>query len=234
MAASAKGFVGAFVVALAAAGCGNGDSGGSGGGAPADARGDASGANFQPAGADGQVDMEKAAADAAKAFKEMNAGKEIKAVDPAAIKALLPAEIAGAKRKNVETQQINQMGMDIATTQCDFEPVAGENDDGSHPKPNFHLTITDVGNMTGAYSMAFASWANISINKETETGYEKTGKYRSLPCHEEYDRDSKSGSLKVLVAKRFIVDMSGNDCTMDQIKAAVDALDTSKLEALVR
>ena len=240
MLGSAKGVAAAaFVAGVLAAGCGKGDAGG-GGGSHSDARTDSStgaaadSAPSLPGGIPGAADLQNSAADAARSLQQLNGGKEIKAVAPAALKALLPAEIAGAKRANVESTHMNQMGLDIATTTCNFEPVADENDDGSHPKPSFHVTITDVGNASGAMAMGLTAWTMAEFERDTDTGYEKMTKYRGLPCEERYDREAKDGSMKVYVAKRFIVEVSGSNASIEEIKAALDALDTAKLEALVK
>ena len=218
-----------LVAALAAlAACGKGDDGGK---APAkgdDASADSSNADAMPT----PEQMEKQAADTRKALAEMSGGKEIKAVDPKEIKALLPATLGGAKRTSAESQHMNQGGMDIATTRASYDPEPAEGDAAA--KPGFNVEIMDLGNLSGAMSMGFTAWATTQFERETDSGYEKTTKYKGYPAVEKYENEGKSGELQVYVGKRFIVQVSAHDATIEQIRAAMDALDVEKIAALAK
>jgi hypothetical protein len=177
--------------------------------------------------------MAKQAEETRKALKDAAGGKEIKAVDTKELKALLPETIAGAKRTGVESQKMNQGGMEYSTTNANYDPPQEEGGDGK-PKPSYRVQIMDLGNLSGGMAMGFAMWATMEVEKETETGYEKSVKVNGYPALEKYDRESKSGELQVFVAKRFILEVSGNDATIEQIRAAVDAIDTGKLAGLAK
>lgn len=170
--------------------------------------------------------MAKQAEETRKSLKEMNKGKEIKAVEPARIKALLPESIAGAKRGSVESQHQDMMGMDISTVEARYRTESGDG-------PGYHVKITDIGNLSGAMAGPYTMWATMSFERENGSRYEKTVKVAGFPGVEEYDSEGKDGKLQALVAKRFVVEVDGNDCTIEQIRAAMDALDLGKLKALV-
>ena len=70
------------------------------------------------------------------------------------------------------------------------------------------------------------------IDKETETGYEKTGIWDGRKTFEKYNNKSKRGEMKVIVANRFIVEVDGDGLPIDTIKAAAKSVDYAKLEAL--
>lgn len=217
----------ASVSALTA--CGGGD----GGSSPKHESSD--GSSSAPATENGmptEAQMQKQADDTRKALAEMSGGKEIKAVDPKEMKALLPDTLGGAKRNNAQSSRMSQGGIDIATTQASYDPEPAEGD--AAPKPSFHVEIMDLGNLSGAMAMGFTSWAMTQFENETETGYEKTTKYKDHPAVEKYDRESKYGELQVYVAKRFLVKVSGNDTTIEQVRAAVDTLDVGKIAALAK
>jgi hypothetical protein len=217
-----------LVAALAAlAACGKGDDGGK-----TPAKGDdASAAPSDPGAMPTPEQMAKQAEDTRKALAEMSGGKDIKAVEPMELKALLPETLAGAKRSNAQASRMNQGGIEIATTRASYDPEATE---GDTPKPSFSVEIMDLGNLSGAMSMGFTSWAMTQFENVTDTGYEKTTKYKDHPAVEKYDNESKSGELQVYVAKRFLVKVSGNDTTIEQIRAAVDTVDLGKIASLAK
>ena len=69
---------------------------------------------------------------------------------------------------------------------------------------------------------------------ETEpTGYEKTITYKGYKGMEEYDNSEKDGGIRVFVADRFVVEVHGNQTSMDEIKKAMDEIDLKKMASLV-
>lgn len=176
-----------------------------------------------------EEEMQKQADETRKALAEAAGGKEIKAVDPKEMKALLPETLGGAKRRNAESQHINQGGMDISTTRASYDPEPTE---GDTQPPSFDVEIMDLGNLSGAMAMGFTAWAMTQYERETDTGYEKTTKYKGYPAVEKYDSESKNGELQVYAAKRFLVKVSGNDATIEQIRAAMDTIDVAKIASL--
>lgn len=221
--------------ALFAAACGGGDdgkkpsaaSGGTESSEPSDdASDEPSDRKLTP-----EEEMAKAARETAKSLKEMNAGVDVKAVEPSKLKELLPATFAGCKRKNTESQHINQVGMDMAESKADYEP---EGDGGGEARARFHLKVTDMGNMKGAMAYGMVGWAMGSIDKETDDGWEKTSKLGSWPSHEEWRNDGKNGTVQVWVGKRFIVEAEGWDTTIDDVRKLAESVGFSKLEALAK
>ena len=94
------------------------------------------------------------------------------------------------------------------------------------------VKITDIGSMSGLAGMATYAWAATDIDRETETGYEKTSMFNGYKSHEKYDKGSKSGELSALVGGRFAVEISGNDVDMNAIKDAMTKIDLKKLESM--
>ena len=90
---------------------------------------------------------------------------------------------------------------------------------------------TDLGSMSGLSGLAAYGWYMVDIDKENETGYEKTITYKGNKGYEKYDNDGKYGELSIFVAKRFVVEVNGNSVSMDMMKAVVDMVDIGKLES---
>jgi len=93
------------------------------------------------------------------------------------------------------------------------------------------LEITDVGTLSGVTAMAFA-WVNVEIDKEGDSGYERTTTVGGRKAYERYDKATRSGELDVIVAGRFIVGAKATGVDMKVFKEAVTKLDLEKLEAL--
>ena len=100
-------------------------------------------------------------------------------------------------------------------------------EDGTH----LDIKLLNIGNLAGPLGLGLAGWASVEIDRETETGYEKSTVLGGNKAFEKYDTRSKHGEVKVLVGSRFIVEVRGRNVKVD-IKAAVGKLDLAKLAAL--
>ncbi|MCE9634791.1 MAG: hypothetical protein K8T90_03710 [Planctomycetes bacterium] len=224
------------VVAACAAACG-GDNENAGGGAPTERGGGTAGGGAAPAipaapavpGMPSPDDLGRAAETNAKTLRDMNAGKEVKAVAPADLAALLPATFGRHRREGEASQHVNSMGMDIAEAEASYPTP--EDLDGDL-RPDFHVKVIDIGNLKGAAAMGFTAWSMQTVDRKTASGWEKTTKVGDWPAWEEYDTGSKCGTLKVIVAKRFVVEANGNDASAERIREFVQSLDLAKLAAL--
>jgi len=158
--------------------------------------------------------------DVSESFKE---GKKVTPVDFRDLRALLPENLGTIKRTNIEGERTAAMGMNISTASADYSDQ--ENNQ------SIDLKITDLGSVSGLSGLAAYGWYMVDIDKETETGYEKTMTYKSYKGYEKYDNQYKSGEISILVAKRFVVEANGNNVEMDLIKGAVALIDLGKLDS---
>jgi len=152
-----------------------------------------------------------------------NGGKKVETVDYKILKDMLPADLAGMKRSEATGEKNSAMGMTISNAEGRYK-----NDAGS----SMTVKITDIGSMTGLAGMATYAWASTEIDRETETGYEKTSTFNGYKSHEKYDKSGKSGELSVLVGGRFAVEVDGYQVEMDAIKDAMSKLDLKKLDGM--
>ena len=144
-------------------------------------------------------------------------------VDFRELKALLPAALDGMKRTNASGEKSGAMGMTVAFAEGTYEADAG----GS-----ITIKISDNGGLGGFMAFAQAGWAASEIDRESDTGFERTTTYGQNKAHEEYDNSGKSGKVEILVAGRFMVEASGNDIAWEAIQAAAKKVDTAKLATL--
>lgn len=140
-------------------------------------------------------------------------------VDPKLLKALLPEDADGLKRKEASSEKSAAMGFGISTAKASYRDDNGQDID---------VNISDVAGM-GVALMGMAAWSMATIDKETETGYEKTTEYKGHKAFEKYNTDSKNGEISVIVANRYIVQVSGNGVGIDKIKSVLDDIDLDKL-----
>lgn len=198
---------------LSLAGCGKGDNN-----QPNDQQKNESEEKTGIKGLDDFVDNMK---EVQKGFEE---GKKYEVVDFRDLKALLPEALGDLKRTNAEGEKTGAMGFTVSKAEADYN-----NEDYSK---RIDVEITDISGATGFAGIAAWGWAMADIDKETETGYEKTIKYKGHKAYEKYDSQGEYGSIEVLVSGRFMVSVNGNNVPMGEIKLALDQIDIGKLESM--
>jgi hypothetical protein len=154
----------------------------------------------------------------------MSAGTNATPVaDFRALKALLPAELAGMKRKNASGEKTGMMGMNIAYAEGLY---IGE--DGG----TIEIKITDMGGMGAMGGVARAGWGNMEIDRESDTGYERTTTIGGHKAYEKYNSDQKTGEVQVMVNDRFMVEIQGTEVPAERLKESIGKIDLAKLAEL--
>jgi hypothetical protein len=171
----------------------------------------------------GQPNMEELA----KAMQAMmSAGTNAAAlVDFRELKALLPAMLPKMKRTKASGEKSGAMGMAVAMAEGDYE---GEGENGG----TVHIKITDMGGLGGMAMFAQAAWLQADVDRESDDGYEKTVKYGDFKALEKYNTPNKDGEIQIMVANRFMVEISGSDVDMAVLKDAVAKIDLKKRSTL--
>lgn len=183
---------------------------------------DVSGSVKVPGG--GEVDLGKLEA----ASKRMEAAAarvqsgDVTVSDPEALKAYLPAAVAGFTRTELSASSGGAAGIQGAEAEGAYEK--GES--------RLRLQVTDMG-AAGAIA-GMASAFNVKSSKETATGYEKVGMVGGRMTQESYDRQSRHGEYSVLIGERFMVQAKGDGVSMEELKAAVGSVDSGRLETLAK
>jgi len=173
-------------------------------------------------GAPTAADFSKIAEQNRQILTQANQGKVITAVSADKIKTLLPETLVGMKRISLSAEKNQMAGVDMSFAEGEYEGQEGT---------SINLTITDVGNLSGPMKLGMAGWTMAQYSRETDRGYEKTDTYSGYKGMEEYDKENKSGTIRVFVAERFVVELNGNGLTMDTLKQALNQLDLKKVAA---
>lgn len=163
------------------------------------------------------------AEDAMKALSSLfGGGSTNAAIHFRQLKELLPAEYMGMKRSNTEAGKNAAFGMNIAYAQAEYKK------DNS----TISVKISDVSSMGSFIRMAQFAWTQTEVEKESDDGYERTGKIDGQPTQESYEYSNKSGKIQVMVGERFSVEASGYGVEMEDIKGLLKAIDLNRLAAL--
>ncbi len=169
-------------------------------------------------------DLENFAENMKNLSESFNEGKKVNPVDFRELKSLLPEQIGNLKRKNASGEKSSAMGINISKAEADYSDEQGNK--------NIDVEITDLGSISGISGLATYGWYLADIDKETESGYERTFMYKGNKGYERYNNDSRDGEISVLIAKRFITEIRGNNVSMDELKAALNLIDIGKLESM--
>jgi hypothetical protein len=145
-------------------------------------------------------------------------------IDFRVLKTLLPESLPDFRRTQISGEKSGILGISIA-----FAEGLYRNDTNG----NLSLKITDMGGMRSIMLMAQAGWATIEIDRESETGYERTTSFGGFKGHEEYDHALRRGEIRILLGTRFLVEITGTDVTPETLQAAAAMIDYARLAQLV-
>jgi hypothetical protein len=151
------------------------------------------------------------------AGEQMKANQNRVAASPDKLQALLPATIGGYQRTAIESGAAGNLGSSADGT------YAGNGN-------TFHLKVTDMAALGSIAAMGSA--LGVSASKSDANGYEKTGTVDGHMQTEEWHNDSHSGKFGVMLDNRFSVEAEGSATSIDELKAAVAAIDQGALGKL--
>lgn len=165
-------------------------------------------------------------AEAAEGMQEMGERIEEMAEQPPAdpvdfrrLKELLPEELAGMARTSSEGQKQGMGGFNVSMANAEY---------GADPAA-VTVTLTDLGGAQAAMLFG-AAWTMVDMDKETDTGFERTTEIAGNPGYEKYDSGSERGEMQAIVADRFLVKVEGRSVTEDQLRGVMTALDFDALD----
>ena len=143
-------------------------------------------------------------------------------IAPADLKALLPASLGSLARESLEAQGGGAMGIAASSAKAVYRSGAQQ----------VELSITDMGGLGGL--MSAATWANLTVDKETNTSIEKIYKLGKRTAREDYRKDQSQGEYTLVLENGVLVEAKGHNTGIADLKAALSALDLNKIEAMKR
>jgi hypothetical protein len=155
--------------------------------------------------------------------KDLGNREAVDPIDFRKLKEFLPARTGGLDRTEATGEKSGAMGFTVSTAEGKYK-----GDDNA----SIDIEIIDTGGIAGVSTMTLAAWSMAEIDKETTTGYEKTTKIEGFKAFEKYDNEQKSGELNVLVAERYLINVEGNNVSIQQLKDCLKDIDLDKLSDL--
>jgi hypothetical protein len=150
------------------------------------------------------------------AAREAQVASTREAAAPADLQALLPGSIGSYRRTAIESSKAGPASRAEATYE------AGDR--------RFTLQVSDIAMMGAMAGMAGA--LGVEGSKEDGDSYERTSSVDGNLTVEKWNRSSARGSYMTMVGKRFMVEAEGDAASIDELKAAVAAVDRAALAAL--
>jgi hypothetical protein len=141
-------------------------------------------------------------------------------VDFHVLESMLPSSLPGMQRGTPQGNANQGMGIKETSAQVDF---SGAND------AHVDVSITDAAAVSG-----LAGIAEMANSQQSEQGdnYEKNEPIGGQNVHEKWDAQAKHGELSLIVAKRYGVDIHGDNVDMDALKNTLAQIDLRKLESM--
>ena len=163
----------------------------------------------------GAIDLDKAQ-DAAKRMEDAANGKT-PPIDAARMQELLPPAIGGYERTATESLAVGAMG---STAQGTY--TSGTS--------SFTLKVADMSALGALAGLGAAM--GVEQTKEDANGFERTTTVNGQMQTEKWNRQSRNGKFGVVVGNRFLIEAEGTADSLDDLKAAVGAIDQGKLADL--
>jgi hypothetical protein len=141
-------------------------------------------------------------------------------VDFHTLQGLLPPSLPGMQRSIPKGAADAALGIKTTSAEVDF---AG----GGNTRIN--VSIKDASAIS-----ALAGLAEMVDSQQSEQGgsYEKSEILSGHNVHEKWDASTRHGELSLIVAKRFGVDVTGDNVDMDLLKNTLARVDLGKLESM--
>ncbi|MEP6899311.1 MAG: zinc ribbon domain-containing protein [Rhodanobacter sp.] len=141
-------------------------------------------------------------------------------VDFHTLETLLPASLSGLQRGAPEGDSNQAMGIKATSAEVDFSGPGNA---------RVTVSIKDASAISG-----LAGLAEMSQENESEQGdnYEKNETISGYSVHEKWDAQPRHGELSLIVAKRYGVDVHGDNVDMSLLKNALSQVDLSRLESM--
>ncbi len=157
------------------------------------------------------------------AVKALQSAAGAETSDPEILKGYLPESVSGG---------FGRVG--TSTGHDEVAGVEGSGAQGSYEKgaSRIKVRVVDVGS-SGALAGLVTAF-NVRSSTGAADHYEKVSEVDGRLTQESYDWPRHAGSYSVMVGQKFVVQASGENVSMDELKAAVRAVDVAGLETLVR
>lgn len=157
----------------------------------------------------------ESAGEAADRVKDMFDGitpdKDLKLVEIADLKKLLPEKLNGLTRERIKGEGVGALGFKMNQAEAEYEK--GDK--------RIELHIIDFGGF-GPAMLALASWTVTDIYREDEDGYEKVTEWKGYKTFEKSNQKDKTSSVSIIYKNRLIVNAEADGMDIDDLKELLE------------
>lgn len=156
------------------------------------------------------------------AVKNVQGGEKVEVVSFRELQELMPEKLNGYNRTEKGGETTGALGMNVSTAKATYKK--GDQ--------TIDIDIIDTGGI-GMAMMGIAAWTTLTVDKEDDNGYERTGTISGNKSFEKFHKNGATSEVSVIVNKRFVVNARarlGNEGQMDDLKDMVKSLSLGKLE----
>ena len=158
------------------------------------------------------------------AMKQLNDGEEVEVVNFRELQKMMPEKVDGYERTSKGGETAGAMGMNVSTAEATYEK------DGQ----KIELNIIDTGGL-GMAMMGIAAWSTVTVDREDENGYERTGKLDGYKSYEKFRKNGGKSQVSVIVDDRFIIQAEARikkESQMDELRDLIKEVDPSSLSKM--
>lgn len=143
---------------------------------------------------------------------------------PDKLKGLLPKSLPNMKRlEQASGKRLGAIGRKVSRGEVSFEGTEGELVD---------MSITDAASTKGLAAVPNAEWVTKDVKEDTDTKFASVDKKDGRRMYKEYNLNSRQGKVGLVVADRFVVEISGLNMEYQSIEALTNNIPFGTLERL--
>ena len=133
------------------------------------------------------------------------------------LKELIPERVNGFERTKSGGESTGAMGFKVSTVEATFEK--GDQ--------RIEIDLVDAGGMGSAF-MGMAAWSLIEVDKENESGFERTTTHKG---HKAFEKCNNGRcEFSIFIAKRFLLTAKGRNVEIDDLHDIIDDIGIDELE----
>lgn len=157
--------------------------------------------------------------EASDALRNGNDGEEVEVMGFRDLKEIMPGRLLGLERTKHTGEKTSAMGFAISQAEAEYE-------DGAQ---RIEVQVVDAGQF-GMMKMGVAAWATMEIDRESDTGYERTIEIDGHKAYEKWDAHSGEAELVFLYKDRYIITLKGDGFDEDDMQKALRRIDYDDLD----
>ncbi|MEO0873599.1 MAG: hypothetical protein AAFY48_03245, partial [Bacteroidota bacterium] len=135
------------------------------------------------------------------------------------LKDILPERLLGMDRTEHGGERTSAMGFTLSQAEAEYE----EDDQ------RLDVQVVDAG-QAGMMKLGMVAWASVSIDRESDDGYERTTTIDGHKAYEKWDSGTGNAELIFFYDDRYIITLKGDGVEGDDLRKALNRIDYDDLD----